>query len=113
MLYGKCLKILTERGISAPPAGSLRLQDDTDGAGPYIAAWDTAVLGPRPTQAELDAVTQAQAEGLLKAEARDREIEQRVMKACMAATFKALKELGYTKTSAQWVALIRTEYDAL
>jgi hypothetical protein len=33
-----------------------------DGTGPYIAHWDEAKLGPRPTQEELDAVDVAKIE---------------------------------------------------
>ena len=46
-----------------PNASSLldyRVQDD--GSGPYIAYWDEAKLGPRPTQEELDAVDVAKIE---------------------------------------------------
>ena len=31
-----------------------------DGSGPQIVQWNAAALGPQPTQAQLDAVTQAQ-----------------------------------------------------
>jgi len=33
-----------------------KLQDNSDGKGPFISYWDTAKLGAKPTQAELDAV---------------------------------------------------------
>lgn len=35
----------------------IRLQNDSDGRGDYIAAWDHPTL-PRPTQEQLDAVEQ-------------------------------------------------------
>jgi len=58
MLHGKILKILSDRGITAFST-SFELRDD--GAGPYIAFWRTADLGPVPTAAELAAVTDQQA----------------------------------------------------
>lgn len=36
----------------------IRLQNDSDGRGDYIAAWNHPTL-PRPTQEQLDAVEQA------------------------------------------------------
>ena len=38
-----------------PGVGTIRLQNDSDGRGDYIAAWDHPTL-PRPTQEQLDAV---------------------------------------------------------
>jgi hypothetical protein len=35
--------------------GHIRLQDDTDGKGPYIAKWEHPTLA-RPTQEQLDSV---------------------------------------------------------
>lgn len=35
--------------------GSIRLQDDSDGKGPYIAKWNHPTLA-RPTQEQLDSV---------------------------------------------------------
>lgn len=45
---------------SASPLADYRIHDD--GSGPYIAHWDEAKLGPRPTQEELDAVDVAKIE---------------------------------------------------
>ena len=45
---------------NAVPLRDYRVQDD--GAGPYIAHWDEAKLGTRPTQEELDAVDVAKIE---------------------------------------------------
>jgi len=45
---------------NANPLADYRVQDD--GSGPYIAHWDEAKLGPRPTQEELDAVDVAKIE---------------------------------------------------
>lgn len=41
---------------SANPTRDFRVQDDGDGRGPYIAFWDTAKLGPQPSEAELAAL---------------------------------------------------------
>ena len=64
MLYGKCCHILTQRGIASPPAGSFQLQDD--GTGPYIADWNSTLLGPQPTQADLASVSDTQANDIAK-----------------------------------------------
>ena len=38
-----------------PVTGTIRLQNDSDGRGDYIAEWSHPIL-PKPTQNELDAV---------------------------------------------------------
>lgn len=38
-----------------PIVGTILLQDDSDGKGPYIKSWTNA--NPQPTQAQLDAIT--------------------------------------------------------
>jgi len=40
-----------------PPTGSIRLQNDSDGQGDYIAKWEHPTL-TRPTQEQLDGVTE-------------------------------------------------------
>jgi len=57
-MHTKIVAILTARG--KPTSFGFRLQDD--GSGPYIAHWDEAKLGPRPTQEELDSVDVAKIE---------------------------------------------------
>lgn len=47
---------------NADPFSDYLVQDDSDGNGPYLKHWDEAKLGPRPTQAELDAVDVAKIE---------------------------------------------------
>jgi len=42
---------------NADPQNDFSLEDKSDGNGPYIAQWDTVKLGPRPTTAQLAAVT--------------------------------------------------------
>lgn len=37
--------------------GSIRIQDDSDGKGPYIAAWNHPTL-KKPTKKQLDGVTE-------------------------------------------------------
>jgi len=37
--------------------GTIRLQDDSDGKGPYIAAWNHPTL-KKPTKKQLDGVTE-------------------------------------------------------
>ena len=54
-----------------PDASPLRDYVMADsGFGPQITYWDTATLGPQPTQAQLDAVTQAQVDAAKAAKRR-------------------------------------------
>lgn len=79
--------------------------------GGVVERWDGPMA--RPTDAEIEqAVADYAAQNIAAQEQRERDIEQRVIKALATATFKALKELGYTKTAAQWAAVIRAEYNA-
>jgi hypothetical protein len=58
---------------NADPLRDYRVQDD--GAGPYIAEWDEAKLGPRPTQEELDAVDVAKIEHNARIDAQIKALE--------------------------------------
>lgn len=51
----KVRALLNQRGVTADEDKDFRLQDNADGAGPFIAAWDVPKLGAEPTEAELDA----------------------------------------------------------
>lgn len=56
-LYDKIVAIypdLTTQDF-LPGVGTIRLQNDSDGRGDYIAAWNHPTL-PRPTQEQLDAL---------------------------------------------------------
>jgi hypothetical protein len=56
-LYNKIITIypqLTEKDFGVD--GTIRLQNDSDGKGDYIAKWEHPTL-PRPTDAQLDTVT--------------------------------------------------------
>lgn len=56
-LYDRIMAIyptLTQADFG-PFNGTIRLQNDSDGKGDYIAAWNHPTL-PRPTQEQLDAV---------------------------------------------------------
>lgn len=59
--------ILSTLYPNAVPLVDYRVQDNSDGNGPYIAHWDEAKLGPQPDAATLQA---AEAAALRKAEAR-------------------------------------------
>lgn len=65
MLYYKVIALLKSRGITVQagwfPDGPFQLVDNSDGKGPFINEWDEAVLGPKPTVKELDAL-EAEAE---------------------------------------------------
>ena len=81
--------------------------------GAVVERWEGPM--PRPSDAEIAQAVADYARDQPTIEAtdrRERDIDQRVMKALATATFKALKELGYAKTGAQWAAAIRAEYDA-
>ena len=57
-LYEKILTIypvLSSEDFSV--RGTIRLQNDSDGRGDYIAKWEHPTLA-RPTQAQLDAITE-------------------------------------------------------
>lgn len=61
-LYDKIMAIypnLTPRDFW-PGEATIRLQNDSDGKGDYIAAWDHPTF-PRPTQEQLDAVVVSEA----------------------------------------------------
>jgi hypothetical protein len=58
MLYDKIKTIYPELTIEDfSPRGTIRLQNDSDGNGDYIAKWEHPTL-TRPTQAQLDEVTE-------------------------------------------------------
>lgn len=59
MLYYKVKKILDGRGLSADFSRDVMLLDD--GSGTRIGHWDESRLGPMPSQADLDAVSAADA----------------------------------------------------
>lgn len=61
-MYWNIIAILKARGIT-PAARDFLLVDNSDGQGPFIEFWDEAKLGPKPSQADLDAV-QAEADAL-------------------------------------------------
>lgn len=48
------------------------LQDNSDGNGPFIAWWDEVKLGPKPTKAELDAVSVTAEKARVDREASDK-----------------------------------------
>lgn len=57
---------------AAVPLVDFILQDNSDGTGPFIAKWDESKLGPKPTKAELDAVSVAAEQARLDAETSDK-----------------------------------------
>jgi hypothetical protein len=54
MLYDKIIAIYPELTLQdfAPPQGTITLQNDSDGKGDYIAAWNHPTLA-RPTPKQL------------------------------------------------------------
>ena len=63
------MAILESRGVAAEE-GDFAIQDNSDGKGPFIAAWNEAKLGPKPTRADLD-TAQAEADALQAAASKD------------------------------------------
>lgn len=57
---------------AAVPLVDFILQDNSDGTGPFIAKWDESKLGPKPTKAELDAVSVAAEQARVDKEASDK-----------------------------------------
>ena len=59
MLYNKILTIYPSLTVNdfTPPTGTITLQDNSDGKGPFIAKWEHPTL-TRPTQTQLDEVTE-------------------------------------------------------
>ena len=51
------LQQLGFKSLNIDPAGDFRLEDDSNGAGPYIKEWKSA--SPQPTQAEIEAAEAA------------------------------------------------------
>jgi len=56
-LYEKIISLYPELKTYDFFNGDIRLQNDSDGKGDYIAKWQHSL--PRPTQEQLDAVTGA------------------------------------------------------
>lgn len=56
-LYEKIIAIYPELVNYSFADGDITLQNDSDGRGDYIAAWDHPTLA-QPTQAQLDEVTE-------------------------------------------------------
>jgi len=54
-LYEKIISIYPELTFDEFVFGTIRLQNDSDGKGDYIAKWEHPTLA-RPTQEQLDAV---------------------------------------------------------
>jgi hypothetical protein len=61
--------ILAARGKSADFTKDVRCQDDSDGLPPRLAYWNAALLGPEPTQAEVDAVGEGPSAAVIDAKA--------------------------------------------
>ena len=57
---------------SAVPLVDFVLGDKSDGNGPFIARWDEAKLGPKPTKAALDAVSVAAEQARIDGETSDK-----------------------------------------
>lgn len=112
-MFGAIAQILTARGKPIRPLVDFEIRDD--GAGPYIASWNTAVLGAQPTAQELAAVSAPAADAATKTVVAERELAMRGLKALAIAVHKRLKSSvpADSVTAQQWEAAIRAEWDAL
>ena len=107
-LYGKCVKILSNRGIAAEVYRK-RFQIRDDSAGPYIEAWDADVLGPLPTGAELTAISNVTGAATAATEAMDRALADRSFRAMVLATFRLVKTIdpNLDLTLVEWKAMLK------
>ena len=64
----KVRALLIQRAVAVDEDRDFRLQDNSDGAGTFIAEWDVAKLGAKPIEAQLD-VFQTEADVLQEAKA--------------------------------------------
>lgn len=55
-MFNKISYILKTRAKIGDPEKDFRLEDNSDGAGPFIKFWDVAQLGAQPTTQELAAL---------------------------------------------------------
>lgn len=76
MLAIKLQAILSARGKTAKSPDDYYAQDNRDGQGEFIGRWDEEKLGPRPTQEEIDAITDAAVEADIQAKAEIRALEE-------------------------------------
>jgi hypothetical protein len=79
-LNARLLAILTQRGISAR---DYVIKDDAEGKRIYLAAWNTATLGPRPTLEELRAIPETDIETQDRTATIDRETASTLVKAIL------------------------------
>jgi len=96
--------ILSTLYRNADPLRDYRVQDD--GNGPYIAEWDEAKLGPRPTQEELDAVDVAKIEHNAGIDAQIKELES-------LETPRRLAEAVISDSGREWISGNRKKIAAL
>ena len=56
-LYDKIISLYPQLKVEDfGPTGTIRLQDDSDGKGPYIAKWEHPTLA-QPTKEQLDGIS--------------------------------------------------------
>ena len=83
---------------TAVPLADFTLQDNSDGSGPFIAKWDEAKLGPKPTKAELDAVSAVAEQARIDKEASDKAKTE--LASIDLASIRAIREYIVAKADA-------------
>ena len=93
----KVRALLADRGIAPDEENDFLLQDNSDGAGPFIAEWDEAKLGTKPSEAELDAM-QVEADALQAEAAKNPTDELDAALAAVQATLASASTVAGLKT---------------
>lgn len=92
---------------TAVPLVDFVLQDNSDGNGPFIAWWDEVKLGPKPTKAELDAVSVTAEKARVDREASDKAKAE--LTAIDLASIRSIREYIASKPDAPQIL---KDYDA-
>lgn len=102
-LYGKLLHVLTGRG-AVPTRDDFTLTDLADGIGPRVTQWNTGRLGVQPTESEINAITDTQAQTAVKQQQAEIEAARDLVKAWLL--FYLRDKLGRNPTPAERQAAI-------
>jgi hypothetical protein len=87
-----------------------RLQDDSDGRGPYIAYWNEAKLGQLPTQAKLDSAGAAAESAAAQERTRKEAIDQAI---AGDTTVQSLKSMTNAEFDTWWSANVTNAAQAI
>ena len=96
---------------SAVPLVDFVLGDKSDGNGPFIARWDETKFGPKPTKAELDAVSAVAEQARIDKEASDKAKAE--LASIDLASIRAIREYIVAKADAPQILKDREAVAAL